>query len=31
MDKQLEDKIRKLVSKFHLLRTKDGSEEFDKI
>lgn len=31
MDKQVEDKIRNLVSKLHLLRTKDGSEEFDKI
>lgn len=31
MDKQVEDKIRGLVSKFHLLRTKEGSEEFDKI
>ena len=31
MDKQIEDKIRGLVSKFYLLRTKEGSEEFDKI
>ena len=31
MDKQIEDKIRGLVSKFYLLRTEEGSEEFDKI
>ncbi len=29
MDKQIEDKIRSLVSNFHLLRTKEGSEQFD--
>lgn len=31
MDKQIEERIRELVGKFHLLRTKEGSEEFDKI
>lgn len=31
MDKQVEEKIKGLVSNFHLLRTKDGSEEFDKM
>lgn len=31
MDKQVEDRIRGLVSKFSLLRTKEGSEEFDRI
>lgn len=29
MDKQIEGRIKELVSKFHLLRTKEGSEEFD--
>lgn len=31
MDKQIEDRIKALVDKFHLLRTKEGSEEFDAI
>ncbi|QIU94827.1 DUF5053 domain-containing protein [Bacteroides faecium] len=31
MNKEVENKIRNLVSKFSLLRTKEGSEEFDKI
>lgn len=29
MDKNIEEKIRGLVGKFHLLRTKEGSAEFD--
>lgn len=29
MDKQIEERIKELVSKFYLLRTKEGSEEFD--
>lgn len=31
MDIQIEEKIRVLISNFHLLRTKEGSEEFDKM
>ena len=31
MDAQLENRVRELVGKFHLLRTKEGSEEFDRI
>lgn len=31
MDAQLESKVKDLVSNFHLLRTKDGSEEFDRM
>lgn len=31
MDKQIEEKVRGLVSKFHLMRTKEGAEEFDQI
>lgn len=31
MEKQVEERIRSLVGKFHLLRTKEGSEEFDRI
>lgn len=31
MEKQIEQRIKGLVSKFHLLRTKEGNEEFDKI
>jgi hypothetical protein len=31
MDKPLEGKIKNLVSNFHLLRTKEGSEQFDKM
>lgn len=31
MDKQIEGRIKELVGKFHLLRTKEGSEEFDNI
>lgn len=31
MNQEVENKIRNLVSKFSLLRTKEGSEEFDRI
>ena len=31
MDAQFENRVRELVGKFHLLRTKEGSEEFDRI
>lgn len=31
MERQTEERIRGIVSKFHLLRTKEGSEEFDRM
>lgn len=31
MEAQLEQKVKGLVGKFHLLRTKEGSEEFDRM
>lgn len=31
MEKQVESKIRDLVANFHLLRTKEGGEQFDKM
>lgn len=31
MKRQTEERIRGIVSKFHLLRTKEGSEEFDRM
>lgn len=31
MDKQIEERIKALVDKFHLLRTKEDSEEFDSL
>lgn len=31
MERQTEERIKGLVSKFHLLRTKKGSEEFDRM
>lgn len=31
MDAQLESKVKELVAHFHLLRTKEGSEKFDRM
>lgn len=31
MEAQLEQRVKELVGKFHLLRTKEGSEEFDRM
>lgn len=31
MEAQLEQRVKDLVGKFHLLRTKEGSEEFDRM